>query len=218
METSSRMNASNNELLALVRSTVLIAQKKEKISPEQRAFEEQSLSTSTFNVFIKEKSKESLKANSAMRGNDPSFKSSSLKRWRGDASDASNSAVVTVVKKRRTYVNHSYNDFSKIKPDLQYSEETKLEEMTFAERIHHVLSKKELQSCIAWKPHGRAFCIHIPKTFETQVCADYFAMPPRYSSFLRQLNNHGFKQISQGPDRNCYYHEVSECGMLQRIM
>jgi hypothetical protein len=22
------------------------------------------------------------------------------------------------------------------------------------------------------------------------------------------LNNHGFKQITQGPDRSCYYHEV----------
>jgi hypothetical protein len=25
---------------------------------------------------------------------------------------------------------------------------------------------------------------------------------------LRQLNNHGFKHITKGPDRNAYYHEV----------
>jgi HSF-type DNA-binding len=168
------------------------------------------------NVFAKEVSKASSEGSSSMPGNGSSLKSSALKRRKDGASDASNSAAVPVVKKRRTHEDHSYTDFSKLTRDLEYSEKTKLEDMTFVERIHHVLSKDELQSCIAWKSHGRAFCIIVPKTFEKQVCAEYFAMPPRYSTFLRQLTSHGFKQISQGPDRNCYYHEVSDCAMLQR--
>ncbi|KAI2509157.1 DNA binding protein [Fragilaria crotonensis] len=148
-----------------------------------------------------------------MPGNGSSLKSSALKRRKDVASDASNSAAVHVVKKRRVYEDHSYTDFSKLTPDLEYSKKTKLADMTFVERIHHVLSKKEFQSCIAWKSHGRAFCILVPKTFEKQVCAEYFAMPPRYSTFLRQLNNHRFKHISQGPDRNCYYNECFLRGM-----
>ncbi|KAI2510116.1 DNA binding protein [Fragilaria crotonensis] len=213
MERSPRVNDSNNALLALVRSTVLIAQNKEKISSKERALDERNPSKNKLNLCSKEFSNASLTADSSMAGIDSSLKSPTLKRWRDDAPDASNSAVVAVVKRRRTYVNHSYTDFSKQAPDLQYSEKTDLEDMTFAERIHHVLSKKELQSCITWKSHGRAFCILIPKAFEKQVCAEYFAMPPRYSTFLRQLNNHGFKQISQGPDRNCYYHERFLRGM-----
>lgn len=160
----------------------------------------------------------SVEANAPMPAKGSSRGSAGAKRWRDDALYGFKSPVIVVVNKPRTYVNHSYRDFSQLpvlpEERLQYSKKTQLEDMTFAEKMHHVLSKRELQACIEWKPHGRAFRILIPKDFEKHVCTEYFAIPPRYSSFLRQLNNHGFKQITQGPDRSCYYHEVRNRGML----
>lgn len=210
MELSSLSNA-NPALLALVRSAILADQTKTKESAERRAHEESDLTTRKTSDYTKEISEVTGKTDSTL-GNNSSSKSVGTKRLRDGASYALTSPVIAVVKKPKTYVNHSYRDFSKI-TDLTYSKKTKPEHMSFVEKMHHVLSKKELQSCIGWMPHGRAFRIVVPKTFEQQVCKEYFAMPPRYSSFLRLLNNHGFKQISQGPDRNCYYHECFLRGM-----
>jgi len=48
--------------------------------------------------------------------------------------------------------------------------------------------------------------------FETRVCQKYFGHS-RYSSFLRQLSNHSVKHITQGNDRNAYYHEFMLRGL-----
>lgn len=204
------LNDTYTAMMALVRGTVLADQNmKKKRSAELQTQEERSLKKTKMSHVTKEISAVSLKADLGEPGNDSSSKSAVTKHWRDGASYDLNLRVIALVKKPRTYVNHSYRDFSQI-ADHNYEKKTKLEEMTFAEKMHHVLSMEELQSCIGWMSHGRAFHIHIPKTFEKLICAEYFAMPARYSSFLRQLNNHGFKQISQGSDRNCYYHEVSD--------
>jgi hypothetical protein len=52
----------------------------------------------------------------------------------------------------------------------------------------------------------------VPAAFEKEICETYFGHK-RYSSFLRELSNHGFKHISQGSDRNCYYHEFMLRGL-----
>lgn len=208
---TSSTNTSTSELLALVRRTVLADQTKKKRLTEQRVHEEEYPSHSKMcDVTVERKIlKLSTEADASMHGMGTSRESVRTKGWRDDTLHGFKSPVIVVVNKPRTYVNHSYRDFSQVLDDsLQYSKKTKIEDMAFAEKMHHVLSKSELQSCIGWKPHGRAFRILIPKDFEKHVCTEYFAMPPRYSSFLRQLNNHGFKQITQGPDRSCYYHEV----------
>lgn len=208
------MNTSNSELLALVRRSVLADQTKKKRLTEQQVRDEKKPShTKMCDVPVAKKEilKLSVGADATM---EPSRGIAGGKRWRDNALYGFKSPVIAVVNKPRTYVNHSYRDFSQLLDErLHYCKKTKLEDMTFAERIHHVLSKRELQSCIGWKPHGRAFRILIPKDFEKHICMEYFDIPPRYSSFLRQLNNHGFKQITQGPDRNCYYHEVRDRGV-----
>lgn len=115
--------------------------------------------------------------------------------------------VIQVIKKPRTYMNHSYRDFSCVPPELGDECPSEISEMTFPQKVHHMLSQEEYSKMIAWQAHGRAFRIIIPKMFETKVCPSYL-QHSRYSSFLRQLSNYGFKHITQGRDRNCYYHEV----------
>lgn len=115
--------------------------------------------------------------------------------------------IIQTIKKPRTFVNHSYQDFSSVPPVGDEKMPSDIEQMNFPQKVHHILSRQEYAKYISWQPHGRAFRINIPKMFENTVCSTYFGHT-RYSSFLRQLSNHSFKNITQGPDRNCYYHEV----------
>ena len=116
---------------------------------------------------------------------------------------------IQIVPRRKEYVNHSYRDFSTLPAEPGWELPTSLEQMTFSEKVHDILTKsEEYGEYMSWQPHGRAFHIHVPAMFEKHVCPKYFGHK-RYSSFLRQLNNYSFKHISKGMDRNCYYHEVS---------
>ena len=116
--------------------------------------------------------------------------------------------TIVSIKKPRTQMNHSYRDFSSVPPELDY--QPPMDDLTFSQKVHEILSTKEYEPFVGWMSHGRAFRVHIPKIFEEQICSKYFGHS-RYSSFLRLLNNYGFKHITQGPDRNCHYHEV-RCG------
>jgi hypothetical protein len=116
--------------------------------------------------------------------------------------------VIQVIKKPRNYMNHSYRDFSSVPAELKFEIPKKVSDMTFSHKMYHILSQEEYKKWIGWLPHGRAFQILVPKKLEqSQLLEKYFGHG-RYSSFLRQLSKHGFKHISNGPDRNSYYHEV----------
>ena len=54
-------------------------------------------------------------------------------------------------------------------------------------------------------PHGRSWKVHKPKAFEERVIPQFFVCC-KYSSFVRQANGWGFRRMSQGADRNAYYH------------
>jgi hypothetical protein len=114
-------------------------------------------------------------------------------------------------------MNHSYRDFSQVPAADDYVPPTQTADMTFAQTVHFILSQSttttngakqddDFSHCITWLPHGRAFKVINPVLFEQTVCPRFFGHG-RYSSFLRQLNNHGFKHLSKGVDRNSYYHE-----------
>lgn len=117
---------------------------------------------------------------------------------------------ICVLKRPKTIVDHSYYDYSsyqeKYDDKIDYNSDTsESKELSLGLKLHEILEK--YQGYCSWQSHGRAFKITIPKKFEMNVCPKYFGHS-RYSTFLRQLNNHGFKHVTQGRDRNCYYHEV----------
>lgn len=110
--------------------------------------------------------------------------------------------VIQTIRRTKGIMNHSYRDFSQVPPPPGYQAPVNIQDMTFSQKVHHMLSQEEYSECIAWRPHGRCFAILKPKLFEEIVCQRYFNHK-RYSSFLRSLNNYGFKHISRGMDRNC---------------
>lgn len=101
----------------------------------------------------------------------------------------------------------SYNDFSCVPPEPDYQPTWEIEKMTFAQKIHHMLSDERNAHCLVWMPHGRAFKILVPKFLETEVLPRYLGHS-KYSRFLTQLRTHGFKHLTTGIDQSCYYHEV----------
>jgi hypothetical protein len=121
--------------------------------------------------------------------------------------------LVQIVKKPRTHVNHTYRDCSRVPyTPLENQLSGDFESLSFVERLHHMLAQNDFKHILGWRPHGRAFRIYVPRTFEEQVCPKYFGHG-RYSSFLRLLSNQNFKIITRGEDTNCFYHEVRKNSM-----
>ena len=56
-------------------------------------------------------------------------------------------------------------------------------------------------------PHGRSWRVLKPREFEVKVIPIYFEHS-KFSSFIRQANGWGFRRITQGRDRNSYYHPL----------
>ena len=116
--------------------------------------------------------------------------------------------LIQAIVSPRGVQNHTYSDYSQVPPSTpDYQPPTDLNTMTFAEKVHHLLTHAEAQgyaNVVSWMPHGRAFKVHRPAAFERTLCPRYFDHG-RYSSFLRQLNNHGLKHITKGADRNGEY-------------
>lgn len=64
-------------------------------------------------------------------------------------------------------------------------------------------------SIISWLPSGKAFKIHKPKEFATEIMPEYFSQT-KYRSFQRQLHIYGFDRIKDkcSEDYGAYYHEL----------
>ena len=118
--------------------------------------------------------------------------------------------VVQLVKRPKSYVNHSYRDFSQIPPEEGYVAPVAVDQMTFAQKIHHMLSDPENGNVITWMTHGRAFKITAPKKLEKDILPRYIDGHCHYSSFLTKLRINGFKLLTEGKDQGCHYHEVSD--------
>jgi hypothetical protein len=96
---------------------------------------------------------------------------------------------------------------------------------TFPQKLHRMLADLERRpggsDVASFLPHGRAFAIHNPKKFVSEIMPGYFRMS-RFSSFQRQLNLYDFKRITEGRDKGAYYHElflhgrVKICSQMKR--
>jgi len=80
--------------------------------------------------------------------------------------------------------------------------------LPFPIKLHYILSNPEFSDYITWLPHGRAWKVSDQKGFETYVIPKFFRSD-RMASFMRQVNGWAFNRITEGPDMNAYYHEVS---------
>lgn len=78
--------------------------------------------------------------------------------------------------------------------------------LSFPAKLHAILERRNIADIVSWMPHGRAWRVHKPKAFESQVIPMFFVQC-KYSSFIRQANGWGFRRITKGLDRNAYYHE-----------
>jgi hypothetical protein len=109
--------------------------------------------------------------------------------------------------------NYVYHDYACV-PDTSDFIRKKTGGVTqpFPEKLFDMLSQEspespDLNSCVYWLPHGRAFIVRKPKMFTTQIMPKYFRQT-KLTSFQRQLNLYGFRRITQGPDSGAYYHEL----------
>ncbi|KAG7349189.1 HSF-type DNA-binding protein [Nitzschia inconspicua] len=85
-------------------------------------------------------------------------------------------------------------------------------------RIHDMLEEaqsKKFCDVISWQNHGRAFKIHQPERFYSEILPKYFHC--KQSSFLRWLRAWGFVRIIEGPDRGAYFHRYFVRGVTSLI-
>jgi hypothetical protein len=109
--------------------------------------------------------------------------------------------------------NYVYHDYACV-PDTSDFIRKKTGGVTqpFPEKLFEMLSQEspaspDMNSCVYWLPHGRAFLVRKPKMFTSHIMPKYFRQT-KLTSFQRQLNLYGFRRITQGPDSGAYYHEL----------
>ena len=116
------------------------------------------------------------------------------------------------------YVDHEYTDHAQETPTAEQLVELSLpipsgrggsHAPPFPMKLHEALAQIEQDGhgeTIHWQPHGRCFVIAQPVEF-TRILPKYFPSISKITSFQRQLNLYGFKRITQGMDKGCYYHD-----------
>ena len=119
-----------------------------------------------------------------------------------------NSATLDII--NRAIEKGTYHDYSRVTTQQLSSEiaYNKKRKPNFPRKLHEILSNPdEHGDVIAWLPHGRAWEILNNKRLESDLLPNFFSHNSR-ASFLRQVNNWGFKRVARGRDENAYYHEV----------
>jgi hypothetical protein len=107
-----------------------------------------------------------------------------------------------------------YKDYSRMPFELVHRDVASIngasgKDPSFPMKLHQIISAQDHEEFITcWLPHGRSWRVVKPKAFEAKVIPLYFRHA-KHASFMRQVNGWGFKRITQGPDQNSYYHEVS---------
>ena len=120
--------------------------------------------------------------------------------------------VIQVINKPRTYVDHSYRDFSNMPVEPSWEFPKKREDMSYPQKLYELLSSNSeyTRQYIRWCSHGRAFQVVDPKNLAASGILKTHFGHNRYAQFVRMLANHGFKSLTVGRDSGCFYSEVSK--------
>lgn len=115
---------------------------------------------------------------------------------------------VVVDKDLQPYPFFYYRDFStEVDPDPLTPVTAPGRVPTFPAKLNAILARADLSDVISWMPHGRSWRVLKPREFEVKVIPRFFEHA-KFSSFIRQANGWGFRRITQGRDRNSYYHPM----------
>ena len=98
-----------------------------------------------------------------------------------------------------------YSDLSYITPDQVPP--SPYPRKVFPIKLHKLLSNGQHQHLITWLPHGRAWRVIHRDRFVEEVLPNIFGHD-KWTSFLRQASDWGFKRVKRGPASGAYYHEV----------
>lgn len=109
-----------------------------------------------------------------------------------DIAVATNPGLMTALKEAKTT---SYTD-------------EELKALPFMKKLHHILGKPEFGDSIQWTPDGRCIRVVDPFKFLDITEKKYFDFTS-FSSFLVELEAHGFKKVTHLGISECYYHDVS---------
>mmetsp|Transcript_29241 Transcript_29241/g.43142 ORF Transcript_29241/g.43142 Transcript_29241/m.43142 type:complete len:366 (-) Transcript_29241:438-1535(-) len=112
--------------------------------------------------------------------------------------------IVAIQQKRSD--KNEYLDFARF-PHTHVPISNSEKNESFPRKLYRILNEENPEECISWMPHGRSWKVHDPVNLEEKVLPKYFRHA-KYSSFMRQVNGWGFNRISNGVDRDSYYHEM----------
>ena len=69
------------------------------------------------------------------------------------------------------------------------------------------MANNRSRNVVSWQPHGKAFRVHYPEVFASEIMPRYFKQT-KYKSFQRQLHMYGFHRTKKGIDKGAYYHDL----------
>lgn len=119
---------------------------------------------------------------------------------------------IKYVQVAKTHTNHTYRDFSCMPIDASYEFPARIEQMTFHERLYHMLTLNTARRSLAidWCCHGRAFHIQNAEYLEHMgILRCHFGFNS-VQRFRKQLHNYGYKMLVRSSSNECYYSEVCQ--------
>jgi hypothetical protein len=93
-------------------------------------------------------------------------------------------------------------------PSAKIHRQKKKSSSNFMDDLFHLLLDSSNDHVISWLPDGKAFKIIKQVQFVQTILPAYTSLKPSYTSFWRMLDQHGFQQISMGPDKGAFSHPL----------
>ncbi|KAL3776374.1 hypothetical protein ACHAWO_004409 [Cyclotella atomus] len=95
-----------------------------------------------------------------------------------------------------------------------------LHKSSFADKLHAILSNKQLDKIITWLPSGKAFCVLDKESFTKKALPTYFR-DAKFESFSRRIKRWGFRKMyTTGLKQVIYTHNLfqKDCIDLSKMM